>query len=509
MAENSRLGNAGRNVIFGLLLKSYQIIMPFLMRTAMMYFMGMGYLGLNSLFGSVLWVLNLAELGVGSAMVYSMYQPIIDKDEKTICALLSLYRKYYRIIGGVIAVVGTVLTPFIPYLVKSGTPADTNIYIVYLLNVFSTVMTYWLFAYKNSLLTAHQRNDVASKVMICTNTIQYVLQLATIIIINDYYVYLIVQICTQVVTNLVTAYFANKMYPNYKPVGKLPKEHVRSINGKIKDVFTMKVGQVIVTSVDTIVISAFLGLTANAIYNNYSYVITAAYNVVKVFFDSCLAGIGNSILTETGEKNYNDLKKLSLITIWLTGFCCVLLLCLFQPFMVIWAGEDNLLGFSAVVCFVIYFFLQEVNQLLITFKDAGGIWHQDRFRPLATAFTNLILSLILVQFWGVNGVILATVISMLGVGIPWILYNLFTTIFKRSAQEYIIRLVFYIVITAVVCAITYYAQSFFHGTGFIMLIVRAIIVSIISNILFLLCFFKTPEFSDVVDLGKRFLKRRF
>lgn len=509
MEKNSRLGNAGRNVTFGMLLKAYQIIMPFLMRTAMMYAMGMGYLGLNSLFGSVLWVLNLAELGVGSAMVYSMYQPIIDHDTKTICALLKLYRKYYRIIGAVIAIVGSILTPFIPYLVKSGTPADINIYIVYLLNLLSTVLTYWLFAYKNSLLTAHQRNDVASKVMLFTNTIQYLLQLYTVIVLKDYYIYLIVQICTQVVTNLLTAYFANKMYPEYHPKGNLALEKIRSINQKIKDVFTMKVGQVIVSSVDTIVTSAFLGLTYNAIYNNYNYVITAAFGIVKVFFDSCMAGIGNSILTESPRKNFIDLKKMTLITLWMTGYCCVCLLCLFQPFMTIWAGKQNLLDFSCVICFVVYFFLEELNQLLITYKDAAGIWHQDRFRPLVTAFVNLALSIILVQFMGIDGVILATVISILGVGIPWILYNLFTTIFKEGAdiKEYIRKLIFYTVVTIIVCAVSYFLCTFVPDGNLLLLILKGLFCTVVSNIMFFLFYFKTAEFDMVKQLANRFLHR--
>ena len=224
MQQETRVRNASRNVVFGMFLKGYQILLPFIMRTAIMYYMGDGYLGLNSLFGSVLWVLNLAELGVGSAMVYSMYQPIIDNDKEQICALLKLYRKYYRIIGLVIAVVGGILTPFIPYLVKSDMPEGVSIYVVYLLNLFCTCMSYWLLAYKNSLLTAHQRNDVASKVMLVTNTFQYAAQLVVVMTIGDYYIYLIVQIFTQIVTNLVTAYFANKMYPEYKAVGKLPKE---------------------------------------------------------------------------------------------------------------------------------------------------------------------------------------------------------------------------------------------------------------------------------------------
>ena len=152
-------------------LRVYQMIVPFLMRTAMLYFMGVQYLGLNSLFASVLQVLNLAELGVGSAMVFAMYKPIAYDDEKTICALMRLYRRYYRIIGAVIGVAGLLLTPAIPYLISGDIPSELNIYVLYFLNLGTTVLTYWLFAYKNCLLQAHQRNDAANLVAAGTYTL--------------------------------------------------------------------------------------------------------------------------------------------------------------------------------------------------------------------------------------------------------------------------------------------------------------------------------------------------
>ena len=137
------------------------------MRTAMLYLMGGQYLGLNSLFTSILQVLNLAELGVGSAMIYSMYKPIAEDNNAEICALMQLYRTYYRIIGFIIAVVGFILTPFIQKLISRGVPQEINISVLYLLNLGATVLSYWLYAYKNSILQVHQRVDIVSKSYTC------------------------------------------------------------------------------------------------------------------------------------------------------------------------------------------------------------------------------------------------------------------------------------------------------------------------------------------------------
>lgn len=488
--------------------------MPFLMRTAFMYFMSLEYLGLNSLFGSVLFVLNLAELGVGSAMVYSMYQPIIDGNTAEICALVRLYRKYYRVIGLVIAVVGSILTPFIPYIIKGSVPNDISIYVVYLLNLFCTVMSYWLFAYKNSLLVAHQRNDVASKVMLVTNTVQYGLQFVTVAVFKDYYLYLIVAIVTQIVTNIVTAHYANKMYPDYNPKGELPPERIKTINGRIKDLFLMKFGVVVVSSADSIVISAFLGLRMVGIYNNYYYILTAVFGIVKVVFDSCTAAIGNSILVESKEKNYADLKKLTFFVMWMIGFCSVCLLCLYQPFMRLWssvANGDYMLDYTAVVCFVLYFYFDRAMQLLITYKDAAGIWHTDRFRPLVTAFANLILNIILVQVMGLNGVMLSTVLSILLIGLPWIIYNLFTELFKRNAKQYAMSLLGYTAITAIIsvcciCICDFVPEMGRGGIG--SLVVKGLICVVVSNVMYVLFYYKTQSFADMKQIVKRIVRHK-
>ena len=204
MAKIERTKNATRNIIFGVILKVYQIIVPFLMRTAMIYLMGVQYLGLNSLFTSILQVLNLAELGVGSAMIYSMYKPIAEDDSATICALMKLYKTYYTVIGFVIAIIGCILTPFIPKLISGDIPEGLNIYVLYLLNLGATVLSYWLYAYKNSILQAHQRVDVISKVTLVTTTIQYILQLLVLWLFKDYYLYVIVLLATQALTNIRT-----------------------------------------------------------------------------------------------------------------------------------------------------------------------------------------------------------------------------------------------------------------------------------------------------------------
>lgn len=504
-----RTRNASRNMVFGTILKAYQVFIPFLMRTAMIYFMGVQYLGLTSLFASILQVLNLMELGVGGAMVYSMYKPIVDDDKDAICALMKLYRTYYRVIGTVIAIVGMVLTPFIPKLVKGTIPAELNIYILYWLNLGATVLSYWLFAYKNCLLDAHQRTDIASKVRIVFSTIQYAAQLVVICWIKDYYWYLIVALLTQALTNIATAYVVNKVYPQYKPIGMIDKSVKKKINGRIRDLFTSKIGAVIINSADTIVISAFLGLSVLAIYQNYYFILTSVIGFVTIIFQACTAGIGNSVIVETKEKNYRDLKKFTFIISWISGFCTCCFLCLFQPFMKIWVGAKLMLPFSVVICFCIYYYMYEINQLLNTYKDASGIWHEDRFRPLVTALSNLALNVIMVQYWGVYGVILSTVLTMGGIGMPWLLHNLFTILFeKNKLGNYLKDVLFYVGITIIACIVTYGICHIIHLNDILTFIVRLIICLIVPNVIFLIIYRKKIEFSQSIILLDKMTKNK-
>lgn len=496
-----RTKNASRNIVFGILLKLFQIVVPFFFRSAMIYFMGVQYLGLSGLFTSVLQVLNLAELGVGSAMVYSMYKPIAEDDKETICALMKLYRTYYRVIGLVIAVVGICLTPFIPYLVKSDLPPELNIYVLYLMYLGATVLSYWLFAYKNCLFNAHQRNDVISKIQLVVNICQYLIQFGIIIFIKDFYVYVLVMLVLQAVTNIVTAIAANKVYPEYHAKGKLDRNFVKKINRRIKDLFTSKIGAVVVGSVDTVVISAFLGLTILAVYQNYYLILTSVIGFVTIIFASCTAGIGNSIVTESVEKNYQDFKKFTFIISWISGFCTCCFACLYQPFMKLWVGEGLMLNYGAVICFCVYFFVFEINQLLNTYKDAAGIWHEDRFRPLVTALANLVMNLVMVQFWGIYGVLLSTVLSMLFVGMPWLLHNLFTVLFDRKQlMGYVKSLLLYTFVTATICALCIFTCFIIPLDGILSLIVRGVICLIVPNLLFFLIYRKKPEFTQSVKL---------
>lgn len=501
-----RTKNAARNVVFGIILKIYALALPFVMRTAMIYWLGVEYLGLNSLFTSVLEVLNLAELGVGSAMTFSMYKPIAEDDNDKICALMNLYHFYYRVIGGVVLIGGLVIFPFLPYLIKGNVPADINIYVLYLLNLSVTVLTYWLFAYRNSIFNAYQRTDVVSKVTIVTDTVKYAIQLFVLAFFHNYYMYVIAILATQILNNVSIAYLSKKMYPQYEPKGKISKSERKEINKRIKDLFTSKLGGTIVGSADTIVISAFIGLKTLAVYQNYYYIITALSGLVIILFNAVTAGSGNSMVMESKEKNYNDFKKLSWITYWMIGFVVCGLFCLYQTLMKVWVGTELMLNDYFVLLFCLYFVGNMTIQLLSVYKNAAGIWHEDRFRPLIAGIANLVLNLIMVKFIGLYGIVLSTIVSVYFISTPWLLHNVFTLIFPGKFRDYRNDLLKYIVVIAIVTFITSRICNLIPDAGLGILIIKTLVCTVVCNGLFLLFYHKSPLFKEVLHMGYKMIK---
>lgn len=501
--------NAARNVVFGSITKIYNILVPFLMRTALIYCLGMEYVGLSSLFTSILSVLNLAELGVGSALVFSMYKPLAEDDTEKICALMRLYKIYYRIIGLVILVAGAAFTPFLPYMVKGDLPAGMNLYILYYINLLTTVFTYWLFAYKNCLLNVHQRNDITDKIGYILNTLKSAIELVILFYVKNYYAYIIIAMIFGIINNIVTAIVVDKLYPQYKAIGKLPKEESKAINKRVRDLFTAKIGGIVSNSADTMVISAFLGLSQLAVYQNYFYIINSLLGFITIITASNRSGIGNSLVTESNEKNYNDLKKLTLMFAWIGIFCTCGFACLCQPFIELWIGTENQLGYSMVIMFCVYFFIYEMQSLLLAYKDASGIWHSDRFRPLITSLVNLGLNLLLVNYIGLYGVLLSTVLSIVLVGMPWLLKNLFSTVFHMSVKDYVFRLLKYIVLAVVLTAISILATYYINFNSLILtLIIRGIVCVIIPNLILFVIYRKTSEFLQLKTQILNIIKRK-
>jgi O-antigen/teichoic acid export membrane protein len=493
------------NIIWGFIEKMITLICPFIIRTIMIYKLGNEYLGLNGLFTSILQVLSLAELGFGDAIVFSMYKPIIENDNKMLSALLNLYKKVYRIIGMVILCVGLLILPFITKFVKGGYPSEVNIYVLYCIYLFNTVISYFLFAYKESLLKAHQRNDVNSRILSGCNIVMYVLQIIVLLLFSNYYLYIVIMPVTTIVLNCVRSLFVKKMYPQIVCEGHIEKDAVIGLSKRIIGLTLNKLAQVCRNSFDSIIISSFLGLVILARYQNYYYIISALTVMVSIITTAVGAGIGNSIAAETVEKNYSDYKEFLFIYNWIACFCTVCILCLYQPFIELWVGKSNVLPLSTVILCCIYFYTMKLGDIAAVYRQAAGIWWEDKFRPIVESVVNLAVNIVLVKYIGVDGVLVSTIISIVCINIPWATYVLFKVYFKMSIKEVFFKYIRYFIETTVLCAVVYGICSRINGNLLVVLVVRTIIcIGLVNAGLYIISYTK-PEF---VSAKNRVFRRK-
>lgn len=501
-----RTQNAKKGIFYGTLSNMYSLLMPFVMRTVLLYTLGVEYLGLNSLFASVLEVLNLAELGVGSAMVYSMYKPIADDDYPKICAMMRLYRHYYRLIGLVVCAAGLGLAPFLPKLIHADLPPDVNLYVLYFLYLGATVLSYWLFAYKNCLLGAYQRRDVYSKIGIGANSLKYILQILALLLTHNFYLYILAILFSQIANNIVTSLVVGRMFPGLRPCHKLPREEVKAINGRVRDLFIQKLGNVIGTNYGTLIVSSFLGLASLAMFQNYFYVLSLPIALFNVVLASCLAGIGNSLLTESPAKNLRDLRTLATMSGWISAVCCCGLLVLYQPFITMWVGEPLLFPMRVPLLFIVSFYLTLYGSVLSIYKDAAGIWHNDRFRPFCTAVAGVVISLLLVRPLGVCGVLIGSIMSTVCVSLPWLAYNVFTTIFRGGLRSFFHYTLKNALITLVACGLCFLCCASLPSGGLLWFAIKGLIALAVPNALLFLCYRTTDEYHFLLSITTGMLK---
>lgn len=504
--------NAKRNMVYGIGNKFLNLLLPFVVRTAIINVLGAEYLGIDSLFTSILQVLNLSELGFGTAMVYSMYKPIAEDDTETICALLALYKKIYRIIGLVILAAGLFLLPFLPWLIKGTWPEEINIYLLYLIYLFNTVASYLLFAYKVSILNAFQRRDIVSTIGMIVGAVMNCIQIALLYCFHNYYIYLIVLPLCTILQNLMIACTVKKKFPQYSCRGQVPADIRKNIKIKVMGLMVSNLCGVSRNAFDSIFLSTFLGLSVTAMYANYYYVSAAVTSIMGIFSTSLLAGIGNSMEIDGAEKNYQTMYKLDFIYMLAGGWCSVCLLCLYQPFMKIWVGVNYMFSPGVVILFVVYFYALKMGDVRFLYTSAAGLWWENRNRAIIETIVNLILNFILGKLYGVYGIISATLIALLvfnfGYGSKIIFKYYFKS--KKKQKEYLYNHMVYAAVTIGIGILTYGVCSLVKKGGWTELLIKAMICLMVPAVLYIAVYYRTKQYAlsvpwllEILNLKKR------
>ena len=471
------------------------ILFLFIGQTIFIKILGVEYSGLNGLFTNILTVLNLFELGIGSSITYNLYKYVKEDNKETIKSIMYFYKKSYNYIAILTLIIGLSITPFTKYIVKDIT-VDINIYLIYILFLLTTVSTYIL-SYKRNLIIANQKNYILNIIQITYIIILNIIQILILFITKNYYLYLIIKIICILIENVTINIKANKLYPflkekNIKPIKKEIKDNI--IN-RVKALIIHKTSGAVTNGTDNILISAFLGITTTGLYTSYNYIITSVKKLFGNIIQTTTPSIGNLLTENDKEKNYQTFKKIRFLNYWITIFTSTSLLLITEPFIKIWLGKNYILPSTVLIVLVINYFQTMMRTSYSTFKDAAGIWIEDKYIPILQLSINLISSIILLKIIGLPGVFIGTILSSLVLwcySYPKFVYK---KLFNRQIKNYIKETITHIIIFIFIISLSFTLNKYSNN------IIISIIISItIPNIILLIIYRKNEEFKYYKNL---------
>lgn len=505
----ARTQNSIRNVLSAMIGQLGGILVNLLARVFFLHYLNQTYLGLNGLFTNVLTMLSLVELGVGPAMAYSLYKPLADHDVERLKSHMAFYKKAYVTIGLVIAALGLLFLPFYTVFMDE-VPDIPYLNVIYLLFVANTVVSYF-YSYKRSLIVCDQKKYIETAIHYGAYFILNVVQIIFLALTKNYVVFLILQVLSTWLENMLLARKADKLYPflREKNVQPMNRDDAQVIYRNVAAMSMHKVGAVVVNSTDNILISKLIGLAAAGLYSNYYTIIHPLQTITNQIFESIVASVGNLTATvKDGNKTHlmETFYDVFFFAFWIFTFCSICLLNLLHPFIeFLWLRNSGwLLDKLTLYVLVINFYLYGMRRPVLTFRDATGAFWNDRFKPIFESIINLVASILLAKKFGIAGIFLGTLVSTVTTSLwvePMVLYH---NVFYASMRSYFIRFFAYTLVGVGICALTTWLCSLV-GYSLISIIPRGLICAAVPNLLLFLIFHKTQEFRYFEQLGKHLL----
>lgn len=504
--KSERKKSSFKNMITAVSSNVLTIIVGLVAQAVFIKILGSEYLGLNGLFSNVISMLGIVELGMGSAIIYNMYKPIAEKDHEKIKSLMQFYKKSYRIITLIISIIGIMIIPFIKYIVDiESVTVGINVYLVYILFLLETICSYIL-SYKRSMLYADQKEYITNIIHMGYTILVNTMQLTFLYFTHDYYLYLIIKVMMRLVENIVISSYVNRRYSYLldNNVTKLDSKTEKDIFQKIKALFFHKIGTFIVSGTDNIIISKYLGLVTVGLYSNYYMIINAVQTVINHIIQATRASVGNLLVTESKTKQFDIFNKIRFVNFWISCFSSICIFVIMDSFITIWIGYKFVLPTKVLLVLVINFFIVSSRSTYGAFKEAAGIFYEDRFVPIIESLLNIVLSIIFVKKFGLMGVFMGTIASGLVLwcySYPKYVYN---KLFGRKISDYIKETIYYFIIFILIAGFTYsLAILISFDNVYLQFISNVLIALIVPNVIMLLLFSKDENFKYFINMIKR------
>lgn len=504
--KSERKKSSFKNMITAVSSNVLTIIVGLVAQAVFIKILGSEYLGLNGLFSNVISMLGIVELGMGSAIIYNMYKPIAENDHEKIKSLMHFYKKSYLIITLIISIIGIMIIPFIKYIVDiESVTVDVNVYLVYILFLLETICSYIL-SYKRSMLYADQKEYITNIIHMGYTIIVNTMQLTFLYFTHDYYLYLIIKVIMRLVENIVISSYVNRRYSYLldNNVTKLDSKTEKDIFQKIKALFFHKIGGFIVSGTDNIIISKYLGLVTVGLYSNYYMIINAVQTVINHIIQATRASVGNLLVTESKTKQFDIFNKIRFVNFWISCFSSICIFIIMDSFITIWIGYKFVLPTKVLLVLVINFFIVSSRSTYGAFKEAAGIFYEDRFVPIIESLLNIVLSIIFVKKFGLMGVFMGTVASGLVLWCYSYPKYVYKNLFGRSYYDYIKETIYYLIVFVLIAGFSYsLAILISFENVYLQFISNVLIALIVPNVIMLLLFSKDENFKYFINMIKR------
>lgn len=400
--------------------------------------LGVEYLGVAGLMGNVLGMLAIAELGIGSSIVFSLYKPLAEKDQHKVHLLVELYRKLYRYIALFVLVIGLALLPFLTDIA----PDLVNIphyRIIYLMFLANSVIPYF-FAYNSTLYTATQQeyklHNIRSAFYVLT-------MLCTIAVLKLYPDYILLTACTMalgILSQVLIYWLAHRKWPwlHAKPAGKLAKEDTDVIKKNVRAMVFHKIGSYCIYGTSSLIIANCINLIAVGLYANYQSVVIFTSQILQQFYSSANAGMGELIASGSKDRIYRVFREMNFLSCWMYGQLALGIYFVADAFITIWLGTEYVISTWAVLFIALNIYVTGLRMPCATFKSAAGMFSNDQYIPIIQSAVNLILGFLLATIWGIPGVTLAILLSGL-LTLSWYgAYVIYRDFFHISFIHYIL-----------------------------------------------------------------------
>lgn len=495
--QASRTQKSITNTVVSFVSQFIIILLGFISRRVLIYSVGVEYLGINGLMTNILTILSLAESGIGVAIGYALYKPLAENDIEKIKSLMRFFRTTYRALALMTAVIGLAFYPFLPFFLKGNTAPDANI--IYFMFLGSSVVSY-LWVYKTTLNSSDQNKYLYTIANTITQIAVLVLKVVILYFTENYILYLSIEIGSTIIKNIIFNFIVDRRYPYLKDrdVRKLDTETKKNLFTNIKALFWGKVGYILSQCSDNLVISSIVSVTAVGLYSNYTTLISSVSGFVATFTSGVTASMGNLIASESKERTYEVYKHVDFINYWMYTFSSICLLCLTEPFIKIWLGEDYILSKGILVAAVVTFYLKGINSGIDVVKNAAGLYHPDRYVSMLEAGLNLIISIVLARRIGLLGVLIGTLVSFCMFSFWTKPYFVYRDVFGVPFLKYVVWEGEKIVFAFLLGLVIYIGTSFLSfGNTYLDFVCKAMISLASSNSLLVIFFHKTDEFGYI------------